>query len=79
MDLWSRAFRIFSRTSTAGAMGIERAIKAMSPKEAKPAMLKVTVVSLTGETLLEEEPRIAEVLRWGSVSQDKKNRQLYYN
>jgi hypothetical protein len=36
-------------------MGIERAIKAMSPSATARA-LTVTVVSLTGETLLEEEP-----------------------
>eukprot|EP00435_Cladocopium_sp_Y103_P009295 s1472_g2.t1 len=40
-----------------GAMGIERAFKAKTPAAAATAtaMLKVTVVSLTGETLLEEE------------------------
>ena len=43
-----------------GAMGIERAIKAMAPSATTGAptatTLKVTVVSLTGETLLQEEP-----------------------
>ena len=59
MERWSLPLQ--RRHPWSGAMGIERAIKAMAPSAATAAPAATTattlkVVSLTGETLLQEEP-----------------------